>query len=148
MQRIQNRALRTGKKLSVAELHEKAKFNTLSEQMDFHLMVLMHKHAKDEKIIDNTNRITRNGSSMLLNVPRSSTNKYTRAPIYKGSVMWNELPTRVREAQSILAFKNIHIQWWAVRASKDFSAGLSTIRFLNLPFRLIDWWFLYAVSAA
>ena len=35
-------------------------------------------------------------------------NKLTRTPIYKGSVMWNNLPTKTRQAGSIIAFKNAY----------------------------------------
>ena len=46
------------------------------------------------------------GVATILRVPNHTTNKPTRAPIYKGSVTWNDLPTKTREASLVLAFEN------------------------------------------
>ena len=41
----------------------------------------------------------------LLKVPRPQTNKLKKAPMYKGSNLWNNLPARLRRAKSKLELK-------------------------------------------
>ena len=68
----------------------------------------MYHHMSDDKYIDHTNRVMRWGAAILLRVPSPRNNKLTRAPIYKASVMWNDLLTKTREVSSLLAVKNAY----------------------------------------
>ena len=110
LQRIQNRALRIvyrGRSLSVDEMHTKAGIAKLALRREIHLLTLMYKRSFQEEFLDQTPRITRQGRSKTLKVPNPKTNKLKNAPIYNGSTLWNNLPARIREATSILAFKNL-----------------------------------------
>ena len=69
-------------------------------------MLLMYKRASNTRYIDHTIGIMRRGTVILFRVPNPATNKLTRAPVYKDSVMWNNLPAKTREAGSIIPFKN------------------------------------------
>ena len=109
LQRIQNRALRTiywGKTLSVKEMHDKANLDYLVDRRDSHLLSLMYRRARETQYIDDTKRNTRRADSTLLKVSKPSTNKLIKAPNYKGSIMWNNLPAKLRAASSYLEFKN------------------------------------------
>ena len=108
LQRTQNHALRTvfrGKILSVAQMHDQAKVNYLSERRNLHLLNLMYDRSLESEYIDNRPRITRQGDATLLNVPHPKTRKLEAAPIYMGSVKWNELPPRVRKSDTKIHFK-------------------------------------------
>ena len=109
LQRIQNRALRTvflGKKLTVGEMHEKAKVQYLAQRRETHLLSLMFKRSFQTEYVEANNRKTRQSEGRILAVPHPNTNKYKKAPRYCGSKMWNELPFRVRDTNSIVVFKN------------------------------------------
>ena len=110
LQRIQNRALRIvfwGKSLSVDEMHTKAGLSVLAVRQEIHLLSLMYKRSLDTTYLDQTPRITHRGGGKTLKVPKPKTNKLLKAPIYKGSTQWNELPIRIREATSFIALKNM-----------------------------------------
>ena len=111
IQRLQNRALRLvfkGKIMSVAEMHERANVEYLEERRENHLLSLMYNRAKDDNYIDNTTRKTRMADAVVLKVPKARTNKLKKAPIYKGSVLWNNLPPRIRQAKTRLELKNLN----------------------------------------
>ena len=95
------------------------------------VVTLMYKRASDDKYIERTIMVARRGAATLLRVPHPSTNKLTRALIYKGSVMWNDLLTKTSKARSFLIFKN------ACRARLVIQAQPSTARIehnlLNAP---------------
>ena len=108
LQRIQNRALRTiyrDKQLSTQLLHELAKIDKLKTRRDIHLLALMFKRVKEPAYIDQINRTTRTSKGILLRVPRPKTNKLTRAPIFAGSKMWNNLPHKLRNIPTYNRFK-------------------------------------------
>ena len=111
-------ALRTvfqGKVLSLVEIHNMAGLDTLNR--DLHLMMLMYKHATDDRYIDHTIRIMRMEPAAPLIVSNHTPNKLTRTPIYKGSVTWNDVPTENREADPIVAFKNAYRAHLVIQAS-------------------------------
>ena len=109
LQRIQNRALRIvfmGKKLTVTEMHSKTELTMLAERRELHLLILMFRRSFDEAYIDQTVRTTRQGVGRTMIVPKPRTNRLKNAPAYRGSVNWNKLPLKIRDAKTILAFKN------------------------------------------
>ena len=110
LQRLQNRALRLvfhNKKFSVAEMHDRAKVETLQHRRENHLLSLMFMRTTEDNYIDTTVRRTRRADAVMLTVPRARTNKFGRAPIVMGSRMWNDLPVAVRRAKSKLQLKNL-----------------------------------------
>ena len=114
LQRVQNRALRIvfmGETLSTAVMHEKAGVDYLKQRREQHLLALMYRRSYEEEYVDNTIRVTRQSTSRLLKVPRPKTDKLTRAPVYCGSKLWNELPTRIRDIKTMLGLKNA-VKYW------------------------------------
>ena len=110
LQRIQNRALRIihmGKKLSTEEMHNISGISYLTQRRDQHLLALMFKRACKKEYLDKTIRVTRQGNSKILLIPKPKTNKFMNAPIYKGSKIWNNLPSKIRNASSFLVFKSL-----------------------------------------
>ena len=116
LQRIQNRALRIihmGNTLSVEEMHARSEINYLAPRREQHLLSLMFKRSFKDEYVDQTPRITRQGSSKTLKIPIPKTNKLLNAPIYRGGKSWNNLPTKTRNANSFLVFKH------SIRAIQD-----------------------------
>jgi hypothetical protein len=56
--------------------------------------------------IDSTERVTRRAGATLLKVPKPTITKLARAPVYKGSTLWNALPARTRNSETLLGFKH------------------------------------------
>ena len=113
IQRIQNKALRTvflNKNMTVLEMHDRAKVEPLEDRRRDHMLALMLTRSMEAKYIDTTPRQTRSAMAPLLKVPRPRTNKLKKAPIYKGSTLWNNLPARLRRAKSKLEFKVLNKQ--------------------------------------
>jgi len=109
LQRLQNRALRTvfrGRALSVAEMHGTAKVEYLADRRDKHLLALMFTRAQNCSYIDSTERVTRRAGATLLKVPKPKTTKLAKAPVYKGSTLWNALPAQTRNSETLLGFKH------------------------------------------
>ena len=109
LQTIQNRALRTiyiHKNYSVDELHEKAKLDRLTKRRDVHLLGLMYRRKELEKYVDERNLPTRQHQGVVLRQPVPKSNCLLKAPIYRGSKMWNELPAATRNAMTYETFKN------------------------------------------
>ena len=48
---------------------------------------------------------TRSAQDILLYVPRPDTSIFQNSLCYKGAVLWNSLPTSVRESRSLPIFK-------------------------------------------
>ena len=110
LQRIQNRALRVvfrGKVLSVREMHDRANVETLDLRRKGHLMALMYERTHDPNYIDNTPRVSRRAAAKMLKVPKPKTNRLKKGPKYNGSVKWNDLPPKVRQAKTKLELKNL-----------------------------------------
>ena len=108
LQCVQNRALRIvfkGRTLSVDEMHLTARVDRLATRRENHLLTLMFDRTFDSKYRDDTQRVTRRADGVLLNVPRRRTAKLAKAPVFKGSNLWNELPPEIRQAKSKLQLK-------------------------------------------
>ena len=80
--------------LSIVEMHNGVGLDTLDIGRNLHLMTLIYKSASDDKYIYHRKRVARRGAATLLRMPNPRTYKLTRAPMYKGSDMWNDLPTK------------------------------------------------------
>ena len=110
LQRVQNRALRTvflGQKLSVEDMHVRAKIDFLCDRQQQHLLSLMRNRTMEDTYVQTVVRLTRQADGVILKVPRPNTNKFMQAPIYKGSVAWNSLPTVIKTANTKIKFKNL-----------------------------------------
>ena len=110
LQKLQNRALRlvyNGRVMSVADMHAEAKVDYLEDRRDLHLLTLMYSRATDDTYKDRVARVTRRADAVMLRVPRKQTNVLAKAPVCGGSVMWNDLPARVRRAGTKIGLKNL-----------------------------------------
>ena len=87
-------------------MHKKAGLDLLSKRREDHLLSLMYTRTKKENYVDNTARVTRQAGAPLLKLPRPLTSRLTRAPIYRGGKLWNELSVTVRQALSKADLKN------------------------------------------
>ena len=67
----------------------------------------MYKRTKEPQYRDLLSRQTRMGDGPLLRVPRPRSNKLAKAPVFKGSKMFNELPSAIRSAPSYQGFKSL-----------------------------------------
>ena len=111
LQRIQNRALRIifmGQTLSVEDMHAKAKVEYLEQRQEQHLLSLMFKRSVMQEYVETVTRATRQKQrdSTTLKVPNPKSSKLMKSPKYKGSKLWNSLPTRIRSIGSFVGFKN------------------------------------------
>ena len=108
MQRIQNRALRTvfkGKVLTTAQMHQLADIALISDRQKLHLQTLMYDRAQCSEYQATPTRNTRQTEAVTLIVPKPKTSRLAKAPIYRGSRMWNDLPNHVRKAGTKKEFK-------------------------------------------
>ena len=113
LQRLQNRALRlvfSGRVLSVQEMHERAGIGMLNDRRELHLLALMYDRAHDIKYVDTTNRVTRRADAIILKTPQINLTKAAKAPKYMGSIAWNNLPVKLRQADTKTKFiRNLKI---------------------------------------
>ena len=93
--------------MSVEDMHTEANVPMLLERGDTHLLTLMLDRTNYAAYLDVAARPIRQSSAPLLKVPRPITNRLNKAPIYRGSKAWNELPPMVRIAKSRLHFRNL-----------------------------------------
>ena len=110
LQRIQNKALRMvfrGKTLSVHDMHDRAGLDLLETRRENHLLALMYSRTKDPNYLAPRTRDTRRADAIVLKTPHPKTNRLKKAPIYKGSTMWNSLPSKIRCSGSKLELKNL-----------------------------------------
>ena len=57
-------------------------------------------------------RNLRSSSNEQLYVPKPKTELFRKTLTYSGSVIWNSIPTHIRNAQSVREFKSSCIYWW------------------------------------
>ena len=105
LQRTQNKALRIVFRtrpmpISVKDMRDAAKLETLEQHRENHLLALMFDRTKEPEYRDDSARVTRRADAVMLKIPRAQTNKLTKAPIFMGSTLWNDLPTKIREAKT------------------------------------------------
>ena len=72
-------------------MHDLAKLDTLHIRREDHMLSLMLDRTFDENYRDDKHRVTRSVDGVLLEVPKRATSKLAKAPVYKGSVLWNGL---------------------------------------------------------
>ena len=86
-------------------MHKRADVNYLAIRQQNHLLMLMMDRTKSNKYIDTIQRKTRQGDAPLLQVPQAKTNKLLKAPICRGSNLWNHQQIRIRQAQTRMEMK-------------------------------------------
>ena len=97
------------------EMVRTLRFQTIRERIDYFLCVSMfkcihgfapHYLCNDVTMyIDINGYDTRSAKNIDLYLPRCWREIYKRSFLYKGSSLWNQLPSRLKESISIIAFK-------------------------------------------
>ena len=120
LQRLQNRAARivSGNfdfKTSVSGLIQKLGWKNLAENCHYHSSLLMFKCMNDlapEYLSTRFTRVhathshgTRHSLNGHLRIPRPKTEKYKQSLSFKGPHVWNNLPPKLKNSESIHAFK-------------------------------------------
>jgi hypothetical protein len=90
--------------MSVQEMHTKAEIDYLEVRQKKPITLMMDR-CKDNQYLDNTERTTRQRNAVILRIPQAKTNKLLRAPIFKGSTLWNKQPIQIRNANNRLELK-------------------------------------------
>lgn len=112
MQRLQNRALRIifsyDRSLSIEELHIKAKLCSLQQRADKQLACLMFKRTQRPDIYPQVETLlnTRTTDKIKFATPRPVLEKFKFFPIYRGSVIWDNLSSHVQHSYDYETFKH------------------------------------------
>ena len=111
LQVLQNDALRTcyivkrRDKLSILNMHTKAKLLSLEQRRTFQLLSLMYMHKSNPVNLRQAVRNTRAADRDQFYVERFSNCKYKNSPFYKGSELWMLLPIDIINSDSLYQFK-------------------------------------------
>ena len=110
LQTAQNKGLRTclhvrPLDLSTNKLHRKCKIERLAPRRKRHLAALMYKVSQDPR-----NRIlqrnrTRSDKKVKLKVERPKREKYKKGPLYRGMLLWDQIPHDIQHCDSSHIFK-------------------------------------------
>ena len=106
LQVMQNNALRTcfnvkrGDKLSMANMHKKAKLLSLEQRRSLQLLHLMFIHKEN---VSNLRLIVRNTRAAQRD--QFYVERYKNSPFYKGAELWKLLPLDIASSDSIFQFK-------------------------------------------
>ena len=110
LQTIQNNALRLCKRyflldmIRIRDLHAECTLLGLEQRRRKQLLRLMYLHSKNELIIKQPARLTREASIIVFKVPSRCTDKYMRSPFYKGNILWNQLDVNVQKICNVTKF--------------------------------------------
>lgn len=111
MQRLQNRALHIiyfrEQNLTIQELHRMANLATLEIRSKFQLLCLMYRRSYERKKYPMVSpaRTTRTNEKLKFNIPRPTNEKFKLFPLYRGSLLWDQLSPDVQKCESYLAYK-------------------------------------------
>ena len=111
LQVLQNDALRTcyyvrrRDRVSIKNLHRRAKLLSLDQRHQIQLLSLMVIHKKNENVARVYNVNTRGAGRYHFYLERNNTVKYGNSPYYKGSELWDMLRPTTIEYDSLFMFK-------------------------------------------
>lgn len=114
MQRLQNRALKItfphDCNASNQERHFKSRLLPLDQRAEFQLLCLMYRkaHFTDRYPLTGNDLMyeTRSGSRIKFELPRPTSEKFTKFPHYYGAQLWNTLPVTVLNAETYVEYKS------------------------------------------
>ena len=111
LQVLQNDALRTcyyvrqRDRVSIQNLHRRAKLLSLDQRRQIQLLTLMFIHKKNENVARVYNVNTRGAGRYHFYLERNNTVKYGNSPYHKGSELWDMLRPTTIECDSLFMFK-------------------------------------------
>ena len=97
--------MRRRDKVSIKNLHVKAKLLSLEQRQKIQLLSLMYNHKKILNVRRVHARPTRNALRFTFYTKRFNNVKYKNSPYYKGSELWNDLPLETINSDTIFEFK-------------------------------------------
>ena len=112
LQVLQNDALRTcyfvrrRDRVSVKNLHRKAKLLSLDQRRQIQLLLLMYNHKSNNNVARLYNRNTRGADRYHFHLERYNTIKYRNSPYCKGTELWDMLRDSTIESDTLFMFKS------------------------------------------
>ena len=89
-----------------ANMHLSANLAFLNKRRNSHILNFMYKRKENEIYLDKRDLQTRAFQAPKFIVPKYNIKLFTFSIIYKGSILWNQLPNDVKNIDTFLAFKN------------------------------------------
>ena len=89
-----------------ANMHLSANLAFLDKRRNSHILNFMYKRKENEIYLDKRDLQTRAFQAPKFIVPKYNIKLFTFSIIYKGSILWNQLPNDVKNIDTFLAFKN------------------------------------------
>ena len=109
LQTSQNRILRICVQrncyTSTTLLHQLCNINKLKDRRVMHLFLFMYKQKGNICIVNTRNVRTRAHDALLFITKKPNNEKYKRNVLYKGALLWNELPVKERNIEDYEVFK-------------------------------------------
>lgn len=111
MQRLQNRALRIVYRhisdVNISDLHIRANLGTLAQRAYRQTLCLMYRraHQSDYYPTVTNDGITRASDKIKFLLPRPTTERFKKFPIYYGASLWDELDSAVQKTDDYCIFK-------------------------------------------
>ena len=110
LMRLQRRCLRRCLPENVRadrnEIHRITGINKLEDRANCHLLKLMYKRAQNNLYLDNTQGVTRLYDGPVLQIPFPNNETYKKSIIFRGSTLWNNLPSNIRNIPTFECFKS------------------------------------------
>ena len=86
-------------------MHQNANLAFLHKRRNSHLLNFMYKRQLNKDYVDNRTLPTRPYQATKFTVPDYNLTQFKNSIIYKGSTMWNELPTEIKNIDTYTLFK-------------------------------------------
>ena len=94
-------------RISIEDLHKKAKILSLEQRRAKQLLILMYKLSKNDENRAIANHITRKHTKYVFKVETKIGTKYSNSPYYKGTLLWEKLDTETLDLECLVLFKKI-----------------------------------------
>ena len=111
LQIIQNDALRTcynvrrRDKMSIVNMHAKAKLLSLQQRRNIQLLGLMYTHKSNPANLRTFTRNTRGADRDTFHVERFQNCKYRNSPYFIGAELWKSIPLELTRSPTLFQFK-------------------------------------------
>ena len=89
-----------------ANMHLSANLAFLDKRRNSHILNFMYKRKENEIYLDKRDLQTRDFQAPKFTVQKYNIKLFTFSIIYKGLILWNQLPNDVKNIDTFLAFKN------------------------------------------
>ena len=113
LQRIQNSCIRIcllydrRQHISIDRLHQEIKLVSLEQRRQIQCLTLMYRLSKKPKYIKKLNVFTRANVKTKFKLMTKCSSKYLGSPLYRGSILWDNLDKNTQDLPSITHFSNV-----------------------------------------